>query len=345
MGSKVNCNIRQTTKAVSINPTQLEWGRSGRNMKASIFLFSLTALTSAAAAAAAESNSSVPNDDATNHVPGRVCPSGFVYLGEDTHPMLSAYWTEEVARSPVYSCYKVMKSLDLGFNEALTTCNDLKADLITLEDEQEVRRVNKCVDSGYFLTSAMFFADVQKWIWLGSNQTEVPFNVTATADKTKEQCLALVAPTGNSSEPIKFRSVECNQPDMGAICEVRVQTVTYLAWFYSNWLSFLLVLMTVLLLSALCISVFKYNSGRRVYRSRSSSRQQRVSVSNLPYMDAPPTYNDVTGRGPTRPSSQQTAMDKYKNKGKEILAKVTLYKNTNETASNAAAAAARPNSS
>jgi len=290
-------------------------------MKPVTILFSLTALASAVSA---DSNSSNPFDDIIDYVTsGRVCPNGFTYAGEDTQRLLSAYWTEEVARSPVYSCYKLLSLEQHGFNEALTACNDLKADLVSLEDTQEVNRVIKRPELNVteeFVTSALFFADVQKWIWLGSNQTEVVFDVAATKNSTREQCLKLT-----KFDPITFVSVECNQPMM-AMCEVRVQTVTYLAWFYSNWLSFLLVLMTVLLMSALCISVFKYKSGRRVYRSRSNSRPHRVSVTNLPYNDAPPTYNDVTG---TRP---QTTMDKYKNKGKEVLAKVTLYKNTtNET--------------
>ena len=44
---------------------------------------------------------------------------------------------------------------------------------------------------------------------------------------------------------------------------------------------------------------------------------------DLPAYDEPPTYSDVTGI-----VTQETKMDKYKNKGKEILAKVTYYRNT-----------------
>jgi len=287
-----------------------------------IALFSLITLANLASA---DSNSSVPsNDDSIIYKSsGRICPDGFTYAGEDTVRLLgSSYWTEEVGRSPVYSCYKLYDKKQDGFNEALTACNDLQADLVSLEDKQELHRIFKRPELNHseFVTSAMFFADVQKWIWLGSNQTEVVFNVTATKDAAKEQCLQ------SKFDPLTLVSVECNQP-MTAMCEVRVQTVTYLAWFYSNWLSFLLVIMTVLLMSALCISVFKYKSGNRVYRSRSASRANRVSVSNLPYNDAPPTYNDVTGAA----RQPQSAMDKYKNKGKDILAKVTLYKTNNET--------------
>ena len=44
---------------------------------------------------------------------------------------------------------------------------------------------------------------------------------------------------------------------------------------------------------------------------------------DLPAYDEPPTYSDVPGI-----VTQETKMDKYKNKGKEILAKVTYYRNT-----------------
>merc|ERR1711962_247328 len=143
----------------------------------------------------------------------------------------------------------------------------------------------------------------------------------------------------------EFAPVECNKRSdlsmiLGApveqslmICEVRAQTVTYLAWFYSNWLAFLLILMTFLLLTTLCLSVFKYKGGRsvysnrRVYRAEACTTAQPVQPTrdDLPYGDDPPTYSDVTG---IVTETQQTKMDKYKNKGKEILAKVTLYKNT-----------------
>lgn len=262
------------------------------------------------------------------YVYGRVCPEGFIYAGEDTIKLLGVSY-EEVARSPVYSCYKVLGSvgsMSESFNEALSACDDLDADLVAFEDAGEVQRVAEQVtidpffgSADYLMTSAMYFTDVEKWIWLGSNQTEVGFNITARNDK--EQCLGVA-----SSFSLTFKPIECNQPRL-AMCEVRVQTVTYLAWFYSNWLSFLLVMLTILLMSAICISVFKHSAGKRVYRGRrDQNRTARVSVSSLPYNDAPPTYNDVTAGGNSATTSPETTMGKYKNKGKDILAKVTLYR-------------------
>jgi len=301
-----------------------------------ILLTSLVAVLSNRCLAASDLNVSSFDD----YDPIRVCPEGFDYAGEDTK-LLGSYWSEEIYRSPVYSCYKILHPTSSGFNEALNACDELKADLVTFEDAEEVRRVTSHVIlkddvaelEEDLLTSAMFFSDVEKWIWLGSNQTEVTFNITGKDNK--KQCLTFghVNATSDPSE-MTFKAVECNQP-IRAMCEARVQTVTYLAWFYSNWLSFLLVLLTILLLSALCISVFRYSSGRRMYRHGGGrrggcgqNRQARVSVSSLPYIDAPPTYNDVTGGGntATAAATPETTMGKYKNKGKDILAKVTLYK-------------------
>jgi len=283
---------------------------------------------------ALSSATSGSNDTTINYVKSaRKCPKGFTYAGEDTRHEIagmlgSSYWTtQEVARSPVYSCYRVLSEELGGFNEALAACDAHDAHLVALEDEQEIERVIKYVpDARHQLTtSALYFQDVEKWIWLGSNQTVVTFKITPTANATKEQCLSLFV-SGNSI--FELKPIRCNSGPMKAMCEARVQTVTYFAWFYTNWLSFLLVLMTFLLMSALCLSVFKYKSGNRVYRSTPTATRRVTVVGNapppshLPYNDAPPTYNDVTG------TKAETKMDKYKNKGKDILAKVTLYRNT-----------------
>merc|ERR1712168_1582615 len=132
-------------------------------------------------------------------------------------------------------------------------------------------------------------------MWLGSNVTlnTTVFGLHDTAIGDKKQCLAVNLDLANNNgsdfsmseegEPV-FLPVECNKrSDLLAtrgvlggriqqslmICEVRAQTVTYLAWFYSNWLAFLLSLMTFLLLTALCLSVFKYKGANRtIYANR-----------------------------------------------------------------------------
>ena len=108
------------------------------------------------------------------------------------------------------------------------------------------------------------------------------YNFTNTEDD--KQCLAASVEVLEGSkfhmsdQALSFYPVECNkrsdllesnndqQPLM--ICEVRAVTVTYLAWFYSNWMTFLLVLMTTMLMVVLCMSVFKYKGGRTLYANR-----------------------------------------------------------------------------
>ena len=103
------------------------------------------------------------------------------------------------------------------------------------------------------------------------------------ADNGDKQCLAVSFNIQDgkhfymTNQSPSFSPVECNmrsdlmgEPDNHPlmVCEVRAVTVTYLAWFYSNWLTFLLVLMTTMLLVALCLSVFKYKGGRSLYANR-----------------------------------------------------------------------------
>jgi len=273
----------------------------------------------------------------------RLCPEGYTYAGEDTNIMNGSLilggdpaGMTPIYHSKVYSCYKIISVTDGGFNEALTACDKDEAKLVKFEDEGEVDRVMMKMlplltsEDGHgnqsnWTTAAMRFADVDEWLWLGTNLS-VLFHVTATEDSSVEQCLAVTVDRATLPyrlNQVHFRSVRCNQPGpMDALCEVRVEMVTYMAWFVSNWVTFLLMVMTVLLLSALCVSLFRVKSGRRIYRQGRTPSPAAAPTSNLPYSDAPPTYNDVTG------VRNETKMDKYKTKGKDILAKVTFYTKT-----------------
>jgi len=315
----------------------------------------------------------------------RICPDGYQYAGDDSPQGLKTLeWKEEIARSPVYSCYKITSleqywgaskdskdvPYQMTFNAAVDTCADDKGRPVALGDLQEVDRLKKLLHKlGYrnvtFLTSAVYFGDIKQWMWLGTNVTlnESLYEISGINDGVGRQCLAANIDLGHyngtefsqsdQDEPL-FKPVECNNwpiemaqpvPMLGQpvhqsvmICEVRVETVTYLAWFGANWLAFLLVLMTFLLLTALCLSLFKYKGGRSAYANRrvyradarttttSAPHPQGDPQRDLPYGDDPPTYSDVTGI--VTETTQQTKMDKYRNKGKEILAKVTLYKST-----------------
>jgi len=286
----------------------------------------------------------------------------------DNGTLKGVAWEEVINRSPVYSCYKISEldqawansndsevPYQMTFNAAVDACAEDKGKPVALEDFEEVDRLAKLLhDTGYtndatFLTSAVFFTDKKQWMWLGSNVTLNTTEYGIDDGNASNQCLAFNIQSANNgtdfsmTETLKtFNPVGCiKRGDLTPrllggrihqslmVCEVRAQTVTYLAWFYSNWLAFLLILMTFLLLTALCLSVFKYKgprtayANRRVYRAEARATQEPTR--DLPYGDEPPTYSDVTG---IVTETQQTKMDKYKNKGKEILAKVTLYKNT-----------------
>ena len=127
---------------------------------------------------------------------------------------------------------------------------------------------NECLNTLFFITD------------MTAIDTDI-YNFTNTGDD--KQCLVASVEVLEGSEfhmsdqALTFYPVECNkrsdlltnynnQPLM--VCEVRAVTVTYLAWFYSNWMTFLLVLMTTMLMVALCLSVFKYKGGRSLYANR-----------------------------------------------------------------------------
>ena len=120
----------------------------------------------------------------------------------------------------------------------------------------------------------------------------------------------------------EWNAVKCNDNQM-ALCEMRVE-ITYYVWFYSNWLTILLMILLLILLISLCVSALSYTQHRqRIYRGRTQT-QQGVNVNNnRPYNDEPPKYSDVTQ---TNRNMEEGKFDRYKNKGKELLAKVYLVK-------------------
>merc|ERR1719411_1917660 len=115
-----------------------------------------------------------------------------------------------------------------------------------------------------------------------------------------------------------FESIDCLEHQI-FICELRVETVTYFAWFVANWFSLLLVFLVVVLLISLCITTSMFRQ-----RRRESGRVYRASAGPI-LEDKPPSYNNATG---------ETAANRYLNRGREFLAKVTISprQNTDEKA-------------
>ena len=115
-----------------------------------------------------------------------------------------------------------------------------------------------------------------------------------------------------------WRAVNCVNERVDVLCEIRIETVTY-AWV-PNWLTITLLILTIVLLVTCCMAALSYkNYTPRPYRGS----QQSPQVAAYPVDDAPPKYSDVTRVVTTE---EQGKFDKYKNKGKEILAKIYVVK-------------------
>ena len=81
-----------------------------------------------------------------------------------------------------------------------------------------------------------------------------------------------------------------------------------------------MIILTIVLLVTCCMAAMSYKHyNTRAYRGRDQSPQGM----NYPRDDAPPKYSDVTG---TSTNQEQGRLDKYKNKGKELLAKIYVVK-------------------
>jgi len=262
-----------------------------------------------------------------DHAPNgdtRLCPEGYFYAGEDTEKTKDI-WLEERSRSPTYSCYKVSDK-NLDYFKATRTCEDDKGHLISLEDQEELDRFNKKMselssdhhhhhhhhhkpkhdhDSNNntntttppLLTSAIYLSHENEWRWMGSASNK---SIDLDVIVNEGSCLTFQDTT--------YSSVDCLE-DQPFVCELRVETVTYFAWFIANWFSLLLVFLVVVLLISLCITTSMFRQ-----RQRETGRVYRASARPV-YEDKPPSYNNATGN---------TAANRYLNKGREFLAKVTI---------------------
>lgn len=234
----------------------------------------------------------------------RLCPEGYFYAGEDTKD-LRDIWLEEYSRSPTYSCYKVFEAEDSDYFKASRTCEEDKGHLISLEDQQEIQRVQEELENKTisFMTSAIFLYVENEWSWMGTNKSFDPSLYDVNRADLSGSCLRVNFTHGTLSATNCF-------DEMSFICETRVQTVAYYAWFVANWFSLLLVFLVVVLLISLCITTSMYKqrrqTGGRIYRA-----------SGPVFEDKPPSYQRATGQNGTNSS-------RYLNKGREFLSKVSI---------------------
>lgn len=281
----------------------------------------------------------------------RICPTGYFNAGPDTPPddpeSLKSYW--EVGRTPVYSCYKRIRDVN-GINDGLDKCytsvmdsDQMEARVVIFEDAIEVDRVFNWFDEHEWtedgieiLTSAMSFkmdGNESEWIYLGTNYKNLSVTdvITDTNDGEstaleQKQCLTVTrhyqSDNNATTPPIPhygWKAVNCvGNGYVDVLCEIRVETVTY-AWI-PNWLTITLVILTIVLLVTCCMAALSYKQYTpRPYRGS----QQSPQVAAYPVDDAPPKYSEVTG---VATNEDQGKFDKYKNKGKEILAKIYVVK-------------------
>jgi len=259
-----------------------------------------------------------------DHAPNgeiRLCPDGYFYAGEDTERKTKDVWLEEKDRSPTYSCYKVSDK-ESDYFKATRSCEADKGHLISLEDPEELERVNNKMPGHHtpkddnttreIFTSAIYFSSENEWHWMGSdsNKSIDPEMLNLPITPMEGSCLTVKDTTFNSADCLEERTY---------ICELRVETVTYFAWFVANWFSLLLVFLVVVLLISLCITTSMFRQ-----RRRETGRVYRASARPV-FEDKPPSYNNATGN---------TAANRYLNRGREFLAKVTISprQNTDEKA-------------
>eukprot|EP00096_Caligus_rogercresseyi_P005908 TRINITY_DN21974_c0_g1_i1.p1 TRINITY_DN21974_c0_g1~~TRINITY_DN21974_c0_g1_i1.p1 ORF type:complete len:313 (+),score=60.43 TRINITY_DN21974_c0_g1_i1:100-1038(+) len=285
----------------------------------------------------------------------RECPLGYVYVGEDStnNKILTEVGTqrnvfyEEVSRSDVYSCYKIITQKDsINYFEASKACSDEvndvhnKARLISFDDGfNELQRfVWKTYDVSKpqtlkILTSGLKLPNYDTFIWSSTNsiynisESYIPINGKNDPDRP---CLLLRV---FSSYNFTFETVSCKDPSTKTYaCEVRVQMVTFYKWFVTNSWNLILIFTIVILGIALCMSGF-------AFKSSSPRRQNRIIANHVTHSpkpaDLPPSYETYVnaqrvheGLPPKYDSQgeQISRVNHLMNKGKEILTSVTVLK-------------------
>merc|ERR1712018_494426 len=178
------------------------------------------------------------------------------------------------------------------------------------------------------LTSAMSFkmpnTSDSQWIYLGTNYTQVDITKVfgEISNEEDKQCLALRGDIDQYIAPspwkLEWIPMDCVDQKIDVLCEIRVETVTY-AWV-PNWLTITLLILTIVLLVTCCMAAMSYKQHQpRAYRGNGTT-----GVMHGPANDLPPKYSEVTGIGAT--NQDQGTFEKYKSKGKEILAKVYVVR-------------------
>jgi len=242
----------------------------------------------------------------------RCCPRHYTYAGDDNIALElnKDIFLQEVDRSPIYSCYRIFDTTQKEFFDAALQCEEDEGHLVSFETSEELEQFNtKMNRTVSFLTSGLFIEN--KWVWSGTNNTFTNDTVKNIQGYENLPCLTIEV----TNETTTYVRASCFS-DSNYVCEVRVQTVTYYAWFLANWFSVLMVFLVFILMVSLCVSATMHRRGRRY-----SGRVYRAS--SPVFNDQPPSYNRATGN---------TTMNRYLNRGRDFLSRSNNSNTQNEKA-------------
>merc|ERR1712142_1044619 len=250
----------------------------------------------------------------------RECPDGFFYAGEVPDVTRGEVWSKGET-SPVYSCYSIVTE-SLDWVAANQKCFEQKGQLLSVNNNQEEAILTGELFMNYLkeaaqevLTSGISLKE-GNWTWFGAGET-INEEITTELDdsesnSTDTQCLVISWTAEENGANLTYLARSCVEEYTKAVCEVRVYTQTWYVWATTNWLQILFLFTQVLLLVSSCVTV-------QIYTSRPANRSQRRSA-EIPATPPPYSPQDITM------TTNNKAPNKYKEKGKELLAKVVFYR-------------------
>jgi len=257
----------------------------------------------------------------------RKCPSGYNYYGEVDISDLPTrdHWLEG-PRSPTYSCYRQHQG-SMDWIAAYQRCSESEGELLSVDNfgEEAVLTgelaMRDLLTNQTLLTSGISLAQ-ESWAWFGAGEnisdTDI-LGMLETTNSSNTQCVWLDwTRTADGNFSLSYSSLDCMAPSTTVICEVRVYTQTWYYWATANWLQILFCLTLVLLIISSCVTVSMYSSSPR--SRRSSTRATTRASTEL--SSSPPPY--------TPHDTNTKASNKYAEKGKELLAKIVFYRQSED---------------
>jgi len=262
----------------------------------------------------------------------RACPSGFSYLGEvDATHFGKDFWTQG-ERTPTYSCYSLHEG-PLDWTAASQKCFDQEAQLISINNpfEENILTTNKTLEwfdnvwpeEGVITSGISFKAG--DWVWFGAGEEVDSYNITVEEENnnntnTDTKCIKIS--WDQDQDELTYTAVPCADQHAMAMCEVRVYTQTWYYWATTNWLSILFMFTLILLILTSCVTV-------QMYTSRPKQRMQRQSMTDAGVTNLPPPYTPHDTMT-SNTNSGTRGSNKYTEKGKEMLAKIVFYKQSDD---------------